>query len=49
MVGGNENNFNPSVVMMSLDHQEEDLAITSPVITHKDGLHLLMSLKSYHN
>ena len=34
----NENNFDPSVVSMSLDHHEEDLALKSPVITDKNGL-----------
>ena len=31
---------------MSLGQQEEDLPLKSPVI-HKDGLRLLMSLKSF--
>ena len=31
---------------MSLGHQEGDLALTLPIITHKDGLRLLMPLKS---
>ena len=31
-------NFDPSVVTMSLDHHEEDLALKSPVITDKNGL-----------
>ena len=43
----NDNNFDPSVVLMSLGQKEEDLALKSPVITHKDGLRLLMSLKSF--
>ena len=30
---------------MSLDDQEEDLELKSPVITDKDGLTLLMSFK----
>ena len=34
---------------MSLGHQEEDLALMSPVITHKDGLRLLISLKGFSN
>ena len=32
---------------MSLGHQEEGLALKSSVITHKGGLRLLMSLKSF--
>ena len=36
-----------SVVSMSLDHHQEDLALKSPVITDKNGLHLFMSLKSF--
>ena len=32
---------------MLLGHREEDLALKSPVITHKDGLRLLMSLKNF--
>ena len=32
---------------MSLGHQEEGLALKSPVITHKDGLHLLILLKNF--
>ena len=39
-----ENNFDPSVVLMSLDHHEEDFALKSPVITNKNGLHSFMSL-----
>ena len=42
-----ENNFDHSVVLMSLSHHEEDLALKSPLITDKDGLCLLMSLKSF--
>ena len=42
-----ENNFDPSVVSISLDHHEEDLALKSPVITDKNGLCLLMLLKSF--
>ena len=40
------NNFDPSVVSMSLDHHEKDLPLKSPVITDKNGLRLFMSLKS---
>ena len=32
---------------MSLDHQEEDLELKSPVITDKDGLRLFMSFKRF--
>ena len=32
-----ENNFNPSIALASLDHQEEDLELKSPVTTDKDG------------
>ena len=42
-----ENNFDHSVVSMSLDHHEEDLALKLPVITDKNGLHLFMSLKMF--
>ena len=41
-----ENNFDLSVVLMSLGHHEEDLTLKSPVITDKDGLQLLMLLNS---
>lgn len=41
-----ENNFDPSVVLMSLDHLEEGLALMSPVSTDdKNGLRLFISLK----
>ena len=33
-----ENNFNPSIVSVSLDHQEEDLELKSSVTTDKDDL-----------
>ena len=42
-----ESNFEPSVVLMSLCHHKEDLALKSPVIADKGGLCLLMSLKSF--
>ena len=42
-----ENNFDPTVVSTSLDHHEEDLALTSPVITDKNGLRSFMSLKIF--
>ena len=42
-----ENNFDPSVVSMSLDHHEEDLSLKSPVITDKNGLRSFMLLKSF--
>ena len=41
----NENNFDPSVVGTSFVHHAGDLALKSHVITAKDGLHLLISLK----
>ena len=44
-----ENNFNPSIVSVSLDHQEEDLELKSPLITDKDGLRLFMYLKTFSN
>ena len=34
---------------VSLDHQEEDLELKSPVITDKDGLRLFMYLKTFSN
>ena len=37
----------PSVVLISLDHQEEHLQLNSPVTTDKDGLLLFMSFKSF--
>ena len=40
-----ENNFDPSVALMSLDHLEEGLALMSPVTTDKNGLRLFISLK----
>ena len=42
-----ENNFNPSIVSVSLDHQEEDLELKSPVTKDKDGLSLFMSFKIF--
>ena len=41
-----EYKFVPSEVLMSSDHQEEDLALKSPVIIDTVGLRVLMSLKS---
>ena len=41
-----EYNFVPSEVLISSDHQDEDLALKSLVIADTVGLHLLMSLKS---
>ena len=41
----NENNFDPSVEWISFDHHAGDLALKSPVITAKEGLHLFISLK----
>ena len=43
----NENSFDSSVVLMSLGHKEKNIALKSSVVTHKNGLQLLMSLKSY--
>ena len=40
-----EYKFVSSKVLMSLDHQEEDLALKSPVIIDTVGLRALMSLK----
>ena len=45
--GVSENKFNPSVILISLDHQEEHLELMSPVTTGKDGLLLLMSFKNF--
>ena len=42
-----KNNFDPSVVLISLAHHEEDLALKSPAITDKYGLHLLLSPISF--
>ena len=42
-----KNNFDPLVILMFLGHHEEALALKSPVITDKDGLPLLMSLKCF--
>ena len=39
--------FNPSMVLVSLDHQEEDLELNSPVTTDKDDLRLFMSFKKF--
>ena len=39
-----EYNFDSSVVLISLDHQEEDLALNSPAITERVGLCLLCYL-----
>ena len=36
----------PSEILTSSDHQEEDLALKSPVIIDTGGLRVLMSLKS---
>ena len=41
-----EYKFVPSEVLMSSDHQEEDLALKSPVIIDTVGLRVLMSLNS---
>ena len=39
--------LDPSVVSMSLHHNEEDLELKSPVITNKDGLRSFISLKRF--
>ena len=44
-----ENNFNPSIVSVSLDHHEEDLELKSPVTADKDGLRLFMLLEKFQN
>ena len=41
------NNFDPSVVLMSLDHHEEDLALKSPVIADKNGLRSFTLFKNF--
>ena len=42
-----ESNFNPSIVWVSLDHQDEYLELKSPVSTDKDVLRLFMSFKKF--
>ena len=42
-----ENNFDLSVVLMSVGHHEKDLALKSPVITVKHGLLLHILLKGF--
>ena len=42
-----ENNFEPSVVSVSLDHHKEELALKSLKITDKNGLRSFMSLKIF--
>ena len=44
-----ENNFDPSVVSMSLDHHEEDLALKSLVITDEMVYARLCRLKVSRN
>ena len=39
--------FDPSVALISLDHQDWDLALKSPVIVDDAGLWLLMSFTSF--
>ena len=41
------NNFDPSVVLISLDHQDWDLALKSSVIIGNAGLRLFLSLTSF--
>ena len=40
-------NFDPSVVLISLDHQDWDLALKSPVIIPNAGLRLFMPLTRF--
>ena len=42
----NESNFSPSEVLMSSDHQYDDLVVKSTVITNKNGLDSFMLLES---
>ena len=42
-----ENNFNPVIVLVSLDHQEEDLKLKLPVIRDMNRLRLFMSFKKF--
>ena len=39
----NESNFVPSVVLISSDHQEKDLALKSPLTKVKYGFHRFIS------
>ena len=41
------NNLVPPVVLVSLDHQEDDLALISPVITDKYSLRFFISIISF--
>ena len=43
----NEYKCDTSIVLMSLHHHEEDLALKSPVTTDIDGMRLLMLLKRF--
>ena len=44
----NASNFDPSVVLISLDHHDRDLALKSPVIIdNAAGLRLFMSLTKF--
>ena len=48
----NEKSFEPSNELMSLDHQEVDLAVKSPNMTETDGLKVRLGLfggKTYNN
>lgn len=40
-----ESNFDPSVILISLEHQEDDLVLKSPVIIDKDCSHQNCFLK----
>ena len=44
--GLSEYNYVPSEVLIYSDHQDEGLALKSPVITDTVGLHLLLSLNN---
>ena len=43
----NASNFDPSVVLILLDHQDWNLALKSPVVIDNAGLRLFMSLTSF--
>ena len=43
----NASTFGPSIVLISLDHQDWDLALMSPVIIDNAGLQLFVSLRSF--
>ena len=47
MRNDNASSFDPSVVLISLGHQDWDLALKSPEIIDNAGLRLFMSLNSF--